>query len=285
MRRRTQSYSERHRLFGTKRTDQLWNISLMGLQTWNSIRALDFLESLPDVDRKRLACTGASGGGTQTYILGAVDDRLAAQAPVCMVSHTMQGGCSCENSPGLRVQYSNIEFAAAAAPRPQILVGATGDWTKDLLTVEGPAMESVYRLFGAANHLRYVRFDFDHNYNRTSRNAVYQWFERWLLKNPDSTSLTERPYHKRPDADLRVFPGDHLPDGALTRESFDESLKAIHRETWAKLVPHDGASFRRFRRIMLPAWRHTLSVEFPRRAGERESVAPTANRRREILVA
>src|SRR2546430_14005818 len=106
------------------------------LQTWNSIRALDFLESLPDVDRKRLACTGESGGGTQTFMLGAVDDRLAAQVPVVMVSHTMQGGCSCENAPGLRVEYSNMEIAAVPAPRPQILVAATGDWTTNTMEFE-----------------------------------------------------------------------------------------------------------------------------------------------------
>src|SRR5204863_9527218 len=132
--------------FATNRSDQLWGISLMGLQTWNSIRALDFLESLPDADRKRLACTGRPGGGTQTFMLGAIDDRLAAQAPVVMVSHTMQGGCSCENMPGLRVEYSNMEIAAGAAPRPQILVAATGDWTKTTLTVEGPAIGRVYEL-------------------------------------------------------------------------------------------------------------------------------------------
>src|SRR5262245_17194534 len=94
--------------FAIDPTNQLWNISLMGLQTWNSIRALDFLESLPEVDKSRLACTGESGGGTQTFMLGAIDNRLAVQAPVVMVSSTMQGGCLCENVPGLSVEYSSM---------------------------------------------------------------------------------------------------------------------------------------------------------------------------------
>src|SRR5256885_10324797 len=72
--------------FARDRTNLLWNISLMGLQSWNSIRALDFLEALPDVDKSRLGCTGESGGGTQTFMLGAIDARLAAQAPNVMVS-------------------------------------------------------------------------------------------------------------------------------------------------------------------------------------------------------
>ena len=196
----------RHHRFATNQADLLWNVSLMGLQTWDSIRALDFLVSLPDVDRKRLACTGESGGGTQTFMLGAVEDRLAVQAPIVMVSHTMQGGCACENAPGLRVEYSNMEIAAAAAPRPQILVAASGDWTKDTLTVEGPAIERIYQLLDAPDKLRYVRFDFGHNYNQTSREAVYDWFGKWLLKQPNPASLKEAPYQKEPDADLRVFP-------------------------------------------------------------------------------
>jgi hypothetical protein len=256
-------FYELHRQFGTNQTDLLWNISLMGLQTWNSIRALDFLAALPGVDRKRLAITGASGGGTQTFMLGAVDDRLAAQAPVVMVSHTMQGGCSCENAPGLRVEYSNMEIAAAAAPRPQLLVGATGDWTKSTLTVEGPAIEHIYQLFNAQDKFRYVRFDFGHNYNRTSREAVYDWFGRWLPKHPDPASLKEAPYLKEADADLRVFAGGKLPEDAKTRAQLTDSLKALDALQWQALIPRDKRGLARFKSVMLPAWQHTLQLNWP----------------------
>ena len=73
--------------------------SEMGLQTWNSIRSLDYLESLPDVDPTRIAMCGESGGGTQTIALTVVDPRVAAAFPAVMVSENMQGGCICENAP------------------------------------------------------------------------------------------------------------------------------------------------------------------------------------------
>ena len=252
-----------HRQFATNQANLLWSVSLMGLQTWDSIRALDFLESLPDTDRKRLACTGESGGGTQTFMLGAVEDRLAAQAPVVMVSHTMQGGCLCENAPGLRVKYSNMEIAAAAAPRPQILVAATGDWTKDTLAVEGPAIERVYEFLDAKDRFRCVRFDFGHNYNQTSREAVYAWFGKCLLKNPNPAWLKEEAYQKEPDADLRVFPAGKLPEGAISEARLVESLKVRHRTQWESLVVRDKGGWERFRRHLQPAWRHTMQVEFP----------------------
>jgi dienelactone hydrolase len=252
-----------HREFGTNRIDLLWSINLMGLQTWNSIRALDFLAGLPDADRKRLACTGESGGGTQTFMLGAIDDRLAVQAPVVMVSHIMQGGCLCENAPGLRVEYSNMEIAAAAAPRPQILVAASGDWTKDTLSVEGPAIEHIYRLFDAPEHLRYVRFNFGHNYNQTSREAVYSWFGHWLLREPAATMIKEQPFKVEPDAALRVFADGRLPQGALTQQEFIESLRVMHRAELEALAPANRGGLKEFQKIMYPAWRHTLQVDWP----------------------
>ena len=107
--------------------------SMMGLQTYNSIAALDFITSLPDVDTKRVGCTGASGGGTQTMILAAIDDRITTAVPAVMVSTAMQGGCTCENANHLRVNTGNIEFAAMAAPRPNAMTAAN-DWTKEMMT-------------------------------------------------------------------------------------------------------------------------------------------------------
>jgi hypothetical protein len=252
-----------HREFATNAVNQLWSISLMGLQTWNSIRALDFLQSLPDVDRYRLACTGESGGGTQTFMLGAVEGRLALQAPIVMVSHTMQGGCLCENAPGLRVRYSNMEIAAQPAPRPQILVAATGDWTKDTLTVEGPAIAHIYELLGAREKFHYTRFDFGHNYNQTSRETVYGWFRKWLLNQPSSAPVKEEPYTKEPDAALHVWLDNQLPAAALTQEAFIASLVRAHQAQWDALIPKNPVTLDQFKSIMLPAWRHTLQVDWP----------------------
>src|SRR5512138_1722665 len=89
--------------------------SIMGLQTLNAIRSLDFLLSLPEVDADRIAMTGASGGGTQTFILSAIDPRVKLSFPAVMVSTAMQGGCTCENASLLRVNTGNVEFAALFA--------------------------------------------------------------------------------------------------------------------------------------------------------------------------
>src|SRR5215207_1478752 len=179
--------------FGGRR-ENLWSLSLGGLQLWNAIRALDFLETLPYVRRDGFGVTGESGGGTQTFLLGAVDDRVAVAAPVNMISLRMQGGCLCENMPGLRVDTNNVEIAATIAPRPMLMVSATGDWTAETLEREYPSMRGAYALFGADARVHAVRFTAEHNYNKDSREAMYAWMARWMQNAPVDVHRPERSF-------------------------------------------------------------------------------------------
>ena len=200
--------------FGGRR-EALWGLSLAGLQVWNALRAMDFLESLPDVRRDAIGVTGESGGGTQTFLLAAIDPRAAVAAPVNMISLHMQGGCLCENPPGLRLDTTNVEIAATIAPRPLLMVSATGDWTKNTLEREFPAVREVYSLFGAPEKVHAIRVDAAHNYNRESREAMYAWMARWLKGAPAGTVVAERNFTPEPPADLLVFHQRPLPPGAV----------------------------------------------------------------------
>jgi dienelactone hydrolase len=201
------------------RLENLWGLSLGGLQLWNTIRALDFLETLPDVRRDGFGVTGESGGGTQTFLLAAIDDRVAVAAPVNMISLHMQGGCLCENLPGLRIDLTNVDIAATIAPRPMLMVAATGDWTKETLEVEYPAMRGIYDLFDAGPRVRAVRMQAEHNYNKDSREAMYAWMARWLQRRPDAPAIAERAFTPEKLTDLLVFYGRPVPAHAVTAEA------------------------------------------------------------------
>jgi len=204
--------------FGYSPEEQLWSFGPLGLQLWNSMRALDFLESLPEVDRTRLAATGASGGGTQTFLLAAVDERVKVAAPVNMVSAIMQGGCACENAPGLRVGTHNVEIAALIAPRPMLLVSATGDWTRNTPRQEFPEIYRIYRLYGQPERLAMVQFEAEHNYDRRSREAVYWFFRKHLGRKATAAPLVETERPELEPRDLLVRPQIPLPAGAVDQE-------------------------------------------------------------------
>ncbi len=195
--------------------EYLWGLSLSGLQLWNSIRSIDFLESLPYVRRDAIAMTGESGGGTQTFLASAVDDRIAVSVPVNMISLHMQGGCLCENPPGLRLDTTNVEIAATIAPRPLLMISATGDWTAETLEKEYPAVRAIYDLFDAADRVQAVRITADHNYNKESREAMYVWMARWLQHKPADVKVAERSFVPESLPNLLVFHGRALPSNAV----------------------------------------------------------------------
>ncbi len=222
-----------------------WGLSLPTLQTWNSIRALDWLSGLPDVDAARIGCTGESGGGTQTFLLTALDERIKVSGPVVMVSDTFQGGCVCENAAGLRLGTDNVEFAAMCAPRPLIMVGASGDWTAKTMSRAYPAIRGVYSLVGSPDRVTAQVFDFPHNYNKTTRNAVYAFMARWLLGIDDSQKTLEGEQKPEKPEDLFTFSkASPAPAGRKTPEQLESYLIETMGRSLDELMPDSAGATR-----------------------------------------
>jgi len=203
-------------------SEVLWAFNPMGLQLWNSIRAVDYLQSLPEVDGRRIAVTGASGGGTQTFLLAAVDERIGLAAPVNMVSAYMQGGDPCEEAPNLRVGTFNVEIAAMIAPRPMLLVSSTHDWTRHTPLEEFPAIQRIYGLYGVPQNVQNAHIDAEHNYNRQSREAFYRFLAGSLPSGHPAAEPVDEDVSVPPDEDLLAFP----KSGPRDEEGYAEVFQA-----------------------------------------------------------
>ena len=221
----------------------LWGLSPMALQTWNSTRAMDFLQSLEDIDPERIGCTGESGGGTQTFMLAGIDPRVRVVAPVNMISAHFQGGCVCENAPGLRSSTYNVEIAALAAPRPMLMVSATGDWTANTPSVEYPAVRSIYRLYDADDRLDWVQVDAPHNYN-AGRAAITSTVgsPAGSLGMPNGAAEPSAILPCSPTSGLACLPAGRLPLGALSSDALEQSLRQAARERLAEFFPATPAA-------------------------------------------
>jgi dienelactone hydrolase len=195
----------------TGKREQLWGFGLLGMQLWDSIRAVDFVESLPDADKSRIGATGASGGATQILMLQAIDDRIKFSAPVNMISSIYQGGSPCENAPLLRVGTNNMEIAALMAPRPMLMVSTTQDWTKNTPRIEFPALKAMYRLYDKEVNVETHEVDAPHNYNRESREAVYHFFAKTL----QTEDFGEKGFTPEKPGDLLALFNRTLPSNAL----------------------------------------------------------------------
>lgn len=238
--------------------------SVMGMQTYNSVRALDFITGLPDVDPERIAVTGASGGGTQTFMISALDPRIRVSVPAVMVSTAMQGGCTCENACLLRVGTGNVDFAALFAPKPILLISAD-DWTKEMDTKGFPELQQHYRLLGAANHAKlHSATHFKHNYNYVSRAAMYHWLNRDFELGHEEP-IVEEDFPRLTPEELTVWDDDHpKPEGGeelergLLRWWHEDAEKQL-----AALLPKDKPSLDRYQEIVGGAIRTLIGQGLP----------------------
>jgi len=238
--------------------------SFMGLQTWNSIRSLDFLLSLPDVDPTRIGVTGASGGATQTLILCAVDDRPTVAFPAVMVSTEYQGGCVCENASYLRQFTGNVELAGLFAPKPLGMTGAH-DWTEHVEEKGLPPLKALYKLYGAEGRVEAKVFpQFEHNYNQVSRTVMYNWFNKYLkLSLPGP--VVEKPFEPVPPKELSVYDEQHpLPKDAVNAARLRQLMTEASDKQIEALRPTDAKGLDEYRRVIGGALRVMVHDDLPK---------------------
>ena len=202
-------------------------LSSVGAMTWSNLRALELLRRREDVDPSRIGCTGASGGGQQTYYLTALDSGLAAAAPAVMACHLTEildpdhVHCRCNHTPHLARVVDVPEMSAAFAPRPQFFLSVTGDWTHAFPSEGYPEIRALYRALGAETSVSGDQWDRGHDYDRPMRNAAYAFFERWLGGVAD-------PSHELEPEGLQTEPLEALR--ALDRDDVRHDPRAIAAE-------------------------------------------------------
>ena len=152
------------------------------IQALNGIRILDWMLSLKNADPSRVAITGGSGGGSQTMLITAIDDRIKLSVPVVMLSSYHSGGCPCESGMGVHLcggGTNNVEIASMAAPRPQLVISDGKDWTQQVPEVEFPYVKKVYGFYGADSKVENAHFPAEgHDYGLSKRLALYDFLAR-----------------------------------------------------------------------------------------------------------
>ncbi len=196
------------------------------LQVINGIRSIDFIMDQSNIDKNRIGITGESGGGTQCFLLTAIDDRIKVSAPVVMISSFFFGGCNCESGMPIhkngQFQTNNVEIAALMAPKPMLMVSDGDDWTQHTPESEYPFMKHIYSLYGQASQVENVHLALEkHDYGPNKRKAMYPFMAKHLnldIRKIQNTSneIDETNSKVLTAEELNVFNQDHpLPQNAL----------------------------------------------------------------------
>ena len=229
-----------------------------GMIVWDTIRALDYLVSRPEVDASRVGLAGNSGGGENTFYTMPFEPRFKAAGSfgfVCSYEQWLRyggGHCICNHLPGIVREMEEFEIIGLNVPRPFLF----GNGSKDrIFPIAGTRrtrerIEKLYALFDIAERVRLVEAPLPHAWAEPLREACYGWMNRWLAGRGDGSPVDESGIAAEPfdSPDLQCFKDGKFPDDAL-------SIVDLNRERAETLV----------RRYLTPP---ETSEEWKRRAQE-----------------
>ena len=217
---------------------------------WDGLRALDYLESRPEVDPDRLAVTGNSGGGTQTSFLFALDERLKVAVPSCYVHllnrqlYDSMGDAEQMIHGQLAIGLEHPSFYLMRAPAPVKILASTNDFFQIDAVWEGfRFIKRRYTDLGFSERADILENNQGHNYDKTQREAAVRWINLWL--NGDNSAIVEPELALFSEQELRVTPTGQVLDLDGARSVFDlfreklEALRPVRDRTWNESSPAD----------------------------------------------
>jgi cephalosporin-C deacetylase-like acetyl esterase len=213
-------------------------------EVWDGMRGIDYLQSRPEVDPKRIGCTGNSGGGTQTSYLMALDDRIIAASPSCYITNFDRllntiGGQDAEQNIYAQLEFGmdHADYLMMRAPTPILICAAT----KDFFDIGGTwtsfrYAKRLYTRLGFAERIDLLENDAGHNYNQQAREGVVRWMSRWLrgkdvpIAEPEIQPFTEEEMQCAPDGQVMLLKGARSVYD-LNRE-YEKDLAKQRKKMW-----------------------------------------------------
>ena len=198
---------------------------LSGIQVYENMRAVDYLQSRPEVDPDRIGITGASGGGNQSMYAGAFDERFRCVVPTCSVgnyqAYLSAACCMCEVVPGALRFTEEGNVLGLAAGRGLMVTSATQDafqFSVDQAKISVARAEAIAGLLEPKGHatIRHTIIESPHHYNQPMREAMYGWMTLHLKGEGDGSPIAEPSMQTEEPETLRCFPGDSRPDDYVT---------------------------------------------------------------------
>ncbi|MEX2120285.1 MAG: prolyl oligopeptidase family serine peptidase [Pirellulales bacterium] len=260
---------------GTYREGMWWwnsrGYTPAGVEAWNGIRALDYLESRPEVDAERLGITGRSGGGAYSWWVAALDDRIKAAVPVAgitdlenhVIDGCVEGHCDCMYMVNT-YRWDYAQVAALVAPRPLLIANTDKDPIFPLDGVQRihQKVREIYRLYGAGDKLGLQISEGPHKDTQELQVATFHWFNRFLKQEDPPVEQTGLSFFQ--PEQLRVF-GDGPPADEITsriHETFTQAA-AVPGEP-----PADAASWAALRDAWMAALKEKCFGGWPEQPAE-----------------